>query len=220
MCIRDSRYTGCFKENNPGRQLKTQLYADATNNTNAECIAACAKGNYIFCGTQYNRECWAGPTIPVQQVDDGNCNYPCTGDVNQICGGNGVGAGAGGSYISLFADSSQYNGNTTTPTSGGGGTTTPPVGGPYVNPGVLGYSSLGCYTEGTNTRALSNQVTPANKTVAGCITACAPSKYQYVGLEYGGEVSSTDTLSCFNILISLVLVWQYSRCWVGFYCCD
>jgi hypothetical protein len=68
------RYTGCFKENNPGRQLKTQLYSDV-NSTIAQCIAACAANNWIFCGAQYNKECWGGNTIPSQQVDDSNCNF-------------------------------------------------------------------------------------------------------------------------------------------------
>lgn len=45
------RYVGCFKENNPGRQLATQLYGNDAN-TNAMCIAACAAGNYAYCGTQ------------------------------------------------------------------------------------------------------------------------------------------------------------------------
>lgn len=69
------QYTGCFKENNPGRQLKTQLYSD-NNNTIAECVAACAAGNWIFCGAQYNKECWGGNSIPIQEVDESNCNYP------------------------------------------------------------------------------------------------------------------------------------------------
>ena len=72
------RYTGCFKENNPGRQLKTQIYGNP-NNTIAMCIAACAAGGYAFCGTQYNRECWGGPNIPIQQVSENDCNYPCAG---------------------------------------------------------------------------------------------------------------------------------------------
>jgi hypothetical protein len=49
------RYTGCFKENNPGHQLKTQIYGDK-NSTIAECSAACSAAGYIFCGTQYNTE--------------------------------------------------------------------------------------------------------------------------------------------------------------------
>lgn len=180
------KYTGCFKENNPGRQLKNQLTASDTM-TNAICIAACNTAGVVFCGTQYNRECWGGPTIPTLEVDEGNCNYPCKGDINQICGGNGVGAGSGGSYISLFADSSRFDGNTTTP----GSTTTPstpaPTGGPFVNPGVGGYSSIGCYTESTTGRALPNGKTITSKTVGLCVAACSASNYVYAGLEYGGE---------------------------------
>jgi hypothetical protein len=104
------RYAGCYKENNPGRQLATLLYSD-DQNTNARCIAACAAGGYAYCGTQYNLECWAGPTIPSLEVEEANCNFPCSGDVNQVCGGNGV--DAAGAYISLFHDSLGGNGDST-----------------------------------------------------------------------------------------------------------
>ncbi|TVY38355.1 WSC domain-containing protein [Lachnellula occidentalis] len=178
------RYTGCFKENNPGRQLKTQLYGNV-NNTNSMCIAACSAAGSVFCGTQYNSECWGGPTIPLQAVDEGNCNYPCAGDINQICGGNGIGSGAGGSYISLFADARGFSGNVTT---------TPPSG-PSVNPGVGGYTSIGCYTEGTNGRALSQQLNPTSKTVANCVSACSAGNYKFAGMEYGGECWCGNSIS-------------------------
>ncbi|KAM3483607.1 hypothetical protein MY8738_003028 [Beauveria namnaoensis] len=163
------RYKGCFLENNPGRQLQTQLYGD-DNNTNAMCIAACADKKYTYCGTQYHRECWAGNYIPVKQVDDRNCNFDCTGDLNQICGGNGDG---GASYISLFVDSK-------------GKDTGPPVG-PSVNPGVDGYNSIGCYTEATAGRALPNGAATDKRTVKSCVDACKAGSYIYAGLEYGGE---------------------------------
>lgn len=101
------------------------------------------------------------------------------GNVNQICGGNGVGSNAGGSYMSLFADSSRFDGNVSNiaPT------------GPFVNPGVNGYNSIGCYTEATNTRALPNGMNTAN-TVAACVNACGSASYTYAGLEYGGQVSN------------------------------
>jgi hypothetical protein len=203
------RYVGCFKENNPGRQLEQQLYGN-DNNTNQMCIAACAAGNYIFCGTEYNRECWAGPTIPNLQVDDANCDFPCMGDNNQICGGNGVGSNQGGAYISLFADSAQWDGNTTSPTN----PTNPTPGGPYVNPGVLGYGSIGCYTESTTGRALPNGGTMTNRTVASCISTCAASSYKYAGLEYGQEVSSTHLHFAIS-LISSVLVRKRLLSWLS-----
>lgn len=171
------RYVGCFQENSPGSQLATQLYGNDAN-TNAMCIAACANGNYAYCGTEYQRNCWGGPSLPTLQVDDANCNYFCSGDLNQNCGGNGVGAKAGGAFLSLFRD-----------TLNGGGSTTPVTpGSPGINAGVDGFTSLGCYTEGTGVRALPNNVAVTTRTVASCIKACE-SKYSLVGLEYGGEVS-------------------------------
>jgi hypothetical protein len=46
------RYAGCFTENNPGRQLETNIYSGA-NNTNEGCIAMCSAAGYIFAGTEY-----------------------------------------------------------------------------------------------------------------------------------------------------------------------
>lgn len=65
---------------------------------------------------------------------------------------------------------------------------TTPVGGPYINPGIDGYSYIGCYTEPTTGRALQYQQTVAVETVAECLNTCT-GKYTYAGLEYGGEVS-------------------------------
>ena len=185
------RYLGCYKENNPGRQLATLLYG-AQDNTNAKCIAACAAGNFNYCGTQYNRECWGGPNIPTLKVDEANCNYPCLGDVNQWCGGNGAGAGAGGAYISLFS-SNATGGGTTPPPGGGGGGGTPS--GPVTNPGTNGYSFLSCYTESTAGRALPNGLAIAPKTVANCLTSAKAQNYAYAGLEYGGECWAGNVFS-------------------------
>ncbi|WRT68154.1 uncharacterized protein IL334_005129 [Kwoniella shivajii] len=162
------RYKGCYKENNPGRQLKTQIYASDAN-TNEMCVQACSGAGYAFAGTQYLRECWCGPYIPTQQVDDANCNYACGGNVNQICGGNGV--DQTGSYISLFMDSN---------------TAANVVTGPSANPGVNGFTSIGCYTEGTGGRALSiGKGLGFATTVANCTAACQG--YAYAGVEYGQE---------------------------------
>ncbi|ODA83838.1 hypothetical protein RJ55_02354 [Drechmeria coniospora] len=170
------RYLGCFQDNIPGRQLPKLLSGDDLL-TNARCMAACSAAGSIFCGTQYHRECWAGNAIPLKKVDDVNCNYYCAGDINQVCGGNGEGTLHGGSFISLFADSLQWNGNLTRP----------PTSGPRVNPGVAGYDSIGCYTEATNARALPKGAPTDQRTVAACITACKDRAFAYAGVEYGGE---------------------------------
>jgi hypothetical protein len=49
------RYIGCAKENNPGRQLQTQLWGK-TDNTNGMCQNACYAAGWTFAGTQYEKE--------------------------------------------------------------------------------------------------------------------------------------------------------------------
>lgn len=181
------RYAGCFKENNPGRQLQVAVY-NGPQNTNEKCIALCSAAGYIFAGTQYNQECWCGYNRPKLVTMDSNCQFPCSGNVNQVCGGNGV--GGTGSFISLFGDITRWNGNTTD------------IPGPYVNPGTLGFSSLGCYTEPNNGRALAVQKN-ADNTVAGCLKACQG--YAYSGVEYGGQwyVLRFDSHTCTVAMLTL-----------------
>ena len=166
------RYAACFKENNPGRQLQTQIYSSQDNN-NGKCVAACAAAGYIFAATQYNVECWCGNYRPKQVLDERNCNFPCSGNISQTCGGNGVGNDI--SALSLFGDRTRFDGNVTKDV------------GPFVNPGVLGYTSLGCYTEGTSSRALSNGANPVNVSIAGCVAACQSGQFRFAGMEFGGE---------------------------------
>ncbi|KIY03560.1 uncharacterized protein Z520_00251 [Fonsecaea multimorphosa CBS 102226] len=175
------RYGGCYMENNPGRQLQTNIYSGA-NNTNEQCISLCSAAGYIFAGTQYTQECWCGYNRPKTVVDDANCNFGCTGNVNEICGGNGIDGAE--SYISLFGDITRWNGNSTD------------APGPYVNPGTLGYNSLGCYTEGSNSRALSVQPN-SNNTVVSCLQACQG--YLYAGVEYGGQCFCGNTLAAGSV---------------------
>lgn len=176
------RYIGCYRENNPGRQLQTQLYGN-DNLTADMCLKSCAERGFAYCGTQYHRECWGGPKIPTTKVSDLNCNYACSGDIDQWCGGNGVADLQGKAHISLWAT------NVTVPPETDPDPPVnpdPPAGGPVVNPGLNGYTSIGCYNEIAG-RALPNSIKTTERTVAACINACAPLGYKYVGLQYGGE---------------------------------
>ncbi|EWG40963.1 hypothetical protein FVEG_03171 [Fusarium verticillioides 7600] len=185
------QYVGCFKENNPGRQLSNQLYANSSN-TNEMCINACGSEGLTFCGTQYRSECWAGNKIPTQKVDDKNCNFDCAGSLNQICGGNGI--DGSGAYISLFADTLQWDGSYASVTSSSSASAATPQG-PSVNPGVGGYTSIGCYTEATNARALTNGRGNNPPTVANCVQACSNDNFLYAGVEYGGECYCGNSFS-------------------------
>lgn len=162
------RYDGCWKENNPGRQLKVQLWGQNPNNVNGLCINACADKGYKFAATEYVDECWCGNTVPIRKVNETECNYQCSGDQTETCGGNGYFHDA--SYLSLFT-----NGG---PSTGGSA--------PAVVPSTGPYNYSGCYTEGNGVRALGDQATATpDMTVQSCATYC--SGYTYFGLEYSNE---------------------------------
>lgn len=176
------RYAGCYKENNPGRQLKTQLYA-SQDNTNDKCIAACAAQGYTFAGTQYQTECWCGNIIPVLETTDADCDFACSGNKNESCGGNGY--FNNGAFISLFAN-------------GPGGSNPTPSGGPAVVPLVGAFNYTGCYTEASNGRALSgNAVKTNDMTIERCAGNCT--SYNYFGVEYGGECYCGNTLAAGSV---------------------
>jgi hypothetical protein len=164
-------YVGCFEENiNNVRQLQVNVYSSSSN-TNEMCISVCAANGYIFAGTEYQQECWCGNYRPKLVVPDANCNYGCAGNVGETCGGQGINGGL--SMISLFADSTRFDGNTTADV------------GPFVNPGALGFGSQGCWTDSGNPRTLPIRMNLVQQTIDMCLQACQG--YQFAGMEYGGE---------------------------------
>ncbi|KAL8920259.1 MAG: hypothetical protein Q9172_004572 [Xanthocarpia lactea] len=171
------RYNGCYKENNPGRQLKVQLFGSDPTMTNDKCIDACAARGYSAAATEYTNECWCGYRFPSQLADEIDCNYVCTGNEIQICGGNGYFHDH--SYMSLF-------------TNGKAGPALPNVP-PSILPSIGAYNYSGCYTEGVGGRALSSaQTAYDDMTVAYCANFC--SKYQYFGIEYSSECYCANSI--------------------------
>lgn len=185
-------YLGCYLDNAPtGRLLPQQQYADANNN-NGRCQTDCEQGNYIFAGTEYQTECYCGNNPPPTQylnADNTLCTFACSGDGSQHCGGvNG--------YISIYYDATRYTPGigTTTPTTG----TTP--GDPVTVAQVANYNYIGCYSEGTNGRALSGSA-PAAPTAGGTVESCqaACSAYTYFGVEYSNECYCGNTINAGSV---------------------
>ncbi|KAF2640189.1 Pyrrolo-quinoline quinone [Massarina eburnea CBS 473.64] len=178
-------YIGCFKENNPGRQLAQQNYTDTKNNTNGKCITACHALGYFFAGTQYSQECWCGNAIPIQKNADANCNYGCTGSSAQICGGNGILHDT--PHISVFADSSRFDGNTTSP----------PL---QITPNVGSYNFIGCYAEQGGKTVSQKSTTSNGMTVEFCAAFCMG--YKYFGLEFLSECYCGAVLNSLSMLVN------------------
>jgi hypothetical protein len=176
-------YVGCFQENSPGRQLAQLAYVDTAANTNQKCINTCIGMGFLFSGTQWQQECWCGNAIPIQRTSDDNCNFGCTGDISQTCGGNGIFHNS--TQISLFANSARFNGNTTSP----------PL---QLTQTVGQYNFFGCFAE-SGGKTLSQKSTVSNvMTVDACAAFCTGSPY--FGLEYQSECYCGSTLNSASTL--------------------
>ncbi|KAF4635308.1 hypothetical protein G7Y89_g2796 [Cudoniella acicularis] len=166
-------YQGCYTDS-PVRTLNAASYVSPTNMTDEYCIGFCNQEGYIYAGTEYSQECYCDNTInSISTVAAStDCSMSCTGNSSETCGGS--------SRLSLF-----WNGKNPPP-------------GPSTNPGALGYGFYGCYTEGTNGRALPNPVSTTGGasalTVALCIQACNAAGYSLAGVEYAQECYCANSI--------------------------
>lgn len=180
-------YLGCFLDNQAGgRLLPKQPYVNESN-TNGLCMTVCAEGGYTFAGTEYQVECYCGNVPPnPAYLDQSNslCTYSCAGDASQPCGGNG-------GYIDIFYDATKYS---------------PSDNYTFVGPSapdtVANFNYLGCYSEGTNGRALGDKA-PAMPADGGTLDLCAQGcqGYKYFGSEFGGECYCGNTLGAGSALV-------------------
>jgi hypothetical protein len=177
-------YIGCFKENNPGRQLAINAYSDAKNNSNYRCINTCFASNYTFAGTEYSQECWCGNAIPIQKDLDQDCNFGCSGNGNQTCGGDGYLHDT--PHISLFADSMKVDGNTTSL----------PL---QITPNVGTYTFIGCYSDKSGKTLNEKTITSLVMTVQVCAAFCA--EFLYFGLEYSSECYCGTNLNALSNVV-------------------
>ncbi|KAK8062218.1 WSC-domain-containing protein [Apiospora hydei] len=98
------QYVSCFMEPLYGRALTTLVKAD-DRMTIPMCTQACQGAGYAFAGLEYGRECWCGAAKSGDLEDASDpmcamqCDMPCGGDANTICGGRGA--------IGIFKDGSK-----------------------------------------------------------------------------------------------------------------
>ncbi|OCK77835.1 copper radical oxidase [Lepidopterella palustris CBS 459.81] len=169
-------YLGCYTDSVGARSLTGAAYNSGTAMTDEACVSFCISKNMIYAGTEYAGECYCGNSIastgtPAASTD---CNMACNGNAAEPCGGP--------NRLTVF--------NTTAPAG--------PVG-PFVNPGVNGYHSLGCYTDSVGARTLATGVQTTGGqgalTVALCTSACAAGGYTYAGVEYASECYCSNTIA-------------------------
>ncbi|KAF4457530.1 hypothetical protein F53441_580 [Fusarium austroafricanum] len=81
---------GCYTDNSPkGRALTWPMDVDSSTMTPTTCLTACADQGFPFAGLEYGGECYCGNVLAndTTKADAGDCNVPCNGDKNLLCGG-------------------------------------------------------------------------------------------------------------------------------------
>jgi hypothetical protein len=109
---------------------------------------------------------------------DSSCNMPCTGSPSEVCGGSGL--------------LTVYYANTPIPQ------------GPHTNSGPAGWTSQGCWADGS-TKALTHEVQVKggadNMTITGCTSACSAAGYKLAGVEYASTSQLCPLLTKIQSLI-------------------
>lgn len=77
-------YIGCFKDTSDF-DLNGHLER-GSGNTPQRCIEACRQKGFAYAAVQYGQSCLCGNSYGKYGKAD-NCDYKCTGDPSQICGG-------------------------------------------------------------------------------------------------------------------------------------
>ena len=193
------RYGGCWKDVDPGRQMDVQIYY-SKNNENGLCMNTCAAAGYIFAATEYEGECWCGNKRPKTKVADTFCEYLCTGNYTQYCGGDGA-------YLSLFGDGDRWNpdtpvssstvlsstvlSSTVLPTGSATSTVVTSTTSASATPSTrASYVYLGCANEGGTGRALAKDgYVSAVMTQDSCQDYCTSKGYALSGTEFSTEVN-------------------------------
>jgi hypothetical protein len=152
-------YLGCYLDQYNPRSLPDA--SKFSNSLTLEDCAAFCKG-FNFFGMEYSSECYCGYTINAAAVAEPatDCNMLCSGNDTEICGGSW--------RLTVY----------------GSKTTSVPPGIPSK---VADYTSLGCWSDNVNGRAMLNLYANDSMTLEMCATTASAAGATYWGTEYGRE---------------------------------
>ena len=189
-------FVGCYSEATTGRALSADanLTAKSVDNCRSYCYNA-VNGPYTYFGVEYFGECYCGNSLGAGSVPSTGCTFACSANQTQVCGGSnvldlyGLTSNIKPSNTSVSTTLSATSSNLISPTVTSTTTSTTVSATPSTVPLVSGpYSFVGCYSEATNNRALSDAANLTAKSVDNCAAFCKSSgPYTYFGVEYFGE---------------------------------
>lgn len=142
------------------------------------CAAFCEGYNYF--GTEYGSQCYCGYSLNSAAVLEPatDCSMACAGNSSETCGGNWR--------------LTTYQATTTTSAPN-----------PSIPATVAGYTSLGCWSDNADGRALPNvYYNNTSMTLELCASVAAANGAAYWGAEYSQECWYGSTLGGGNAAIS------------------
>ena len=209
-------YIGCYTEATNTRALSgLQNPVPGNQNTLEVCAAACA--GYPYFGVEYAGECefslfrlllivsnriigYCGSVLNSGSVIAPGGSSPALNGCSMTCAGNSSEYCGGGNRLNVY----HTNSTAATSTSASATSTAVPTPtGPITVGNFTGWAYLGCYSEGTTGRALSdlqNPIPAANVSVESCAIAC--SKYAYFGVEYAQECYCGQSVGAGSALVT------------------
>ena len=160
-------FVGCRTEGTGVRALGGAAFA-YDEMTLESCMTNCT--GFDYWATEYGRECYCGNSVAASSAEAPaeDCSMVCGGDPTEFCGN--------GNRIELYSTTATRS-TSATPT---------PTGTLAVRPTVGAYTFVGCQTEATTGRALSDKTYADDAmTLDSCATFC--SGYTYFATEYSRE---------------------------------
>ncbi|EGS17224.1 uncharacterized protein CTHT_0065420 [Thermochaetoides thermophila DSM 1495] len=173
--VGDYVFVGCQTEASGGRALSGAAHADDSM-TLELCASLCS--GFIYFGTEYGRECYCGNSLNAGSTEAplSECNMVCAGDQFEYCGA--------GNRLDLYvlANAPTVTANPTTTAA------------PSHQPTASPFAFVGCWTEGTTGRTLSDKTfASGDMTVESCAAFC--DGYKYFGVEYSSECYCGNTIN-------------------------
>ena len=83
-----SEKIGCFQDFYPTSRAMPALNYTSDSMTLESCNNFCGSRGYTYAGTEYARECYCSNEQPTSPLDDSKCSFQCSGNGNEICGGD------------------------------------------------------------------------------------------------------------------------------------
>lgn len=185
-------YQGCYIEGTNTRAL-VAIAITSANMSVESCATFCA--GYSYMGVEYSSECYCANNISGgATVTSTGCSMTCSGNPYEYCGGPSrlnlytVGGTASSSAILLPTTAQATLVSSSNIASFTSSTSI------FAVTSASSFTYQGCYTEGTNTRALSTAFKASrDMTVEKCAVFC--NGYSYMGVEYSTECFCANSIS-------------------------